>query len=62
MTKENNLNTNKYDLDIAYYAKDGRLTAEPNGKKYRLGAVMRKVKELGRPLTDEEMSQYEIKE
>ena len=47
--------------DIAYYATDGRLTAEPDGKQYDWAAMIERFKELGRKLTDEEVEQYRIK-
>jgi hypothetical protein len=47
--------------DIAYYAKDGRLTAEPDGKRYRWRDMIDAVKKIGRPLTDEEAEEYRIK-
>ena len=47
--------------DIAYYATDGRLTAEPDGKRYDWAAMIERFKELGRKLTDEEAEQYRIK-
>lgn len=47
--------------DIAYYATDSRLTAEPDGKRYDWAAMIERFKELGRPLTDEEAEQYRIK-
>ena len=39
--------------DISYYAKDSRLTGEPDGKRYRW-TEMERFKMLGRPLTEEE--------
>ena len=47
--------------DIAYYATDSRLTAEPDGKRYDWAAMIERFKELGRKLTDEEAEQYRIK-
>ena len=47
--------------DIAYYATDSRLTAEPDGKRYDWAAMIERFKELGRKLTDEEVEQYRIK-
>lgn len=47
--------------DIAYYAADSRLTAEPDGKRYDWSAMIQRFKELGRKLTDEEAEQYRIK-
>lgn len=39
---------------------DGRLTEPSDGKKYRLREAILYSKRLGRPLTDEEMSQFEV--
>ena len=47
--------------DIAYYATDSRLTAEPDGKQYDWASIIEHFKELGRKLTDEEVEQYRIK-
>ena len=47
--------------DIAYYATDNRLTAEPDGKRYDWTSMIECFKELGRKLTDEEVEQYRIK-
>ena len=47
--------------DIAYYATDSRLTAEPDGKRYDWAAMIKRFKELGRKLTDEEAEQYRIR-
>lgn len=46
--------------DIAYYATDSRLTAEPDGKRYDWSAIIKQFQELGRKLTDEEMEQHRI--
>lgn len=48
--------------DITYYAKDGRLTAEPDGKRYNWKKMMERFQELGRPLTDEEAEEFRIGE
>ncbi len=40
--------------------KDGRLTEPSDGKIYKLREVILVSKKLGRPLTAEEMSQFEI--
>ena len=53
-------NTNELH-DIAYYATDSRLTADPDGKRYDWGAMIKRFKELGRELTEEEAEQYRIK-
>ncbi len=47
--------------DISYYAKDSRLTGEPDGKRYRWREMIEKFKMLGRPLTDEEAEEFRIK-
>lgn len=47
--------------DIAYYAADSRLTDKPDGKRYDWNAMIKRYKELGRKLTDEEAEQYRIK-
>lgn len=39
---------------------DGRLTEKTNGKTYRLREAILLVKQLGRPLTQEEMKKFEI--
>lgn len=39
---------------------DGRLTEQSNGKIYRLREAILFSKKLGRPLTEEEMKQFEI--
>lgn len=46
---------------IAYYANDGRLTGEPDGKRYEWGKMIERFKQLGRPLTDEEAEEFRIK-
>ena len=53
----------KVDLfdDIADYAKDGRLTEPSDGRRYEWRKMIEAVKQLGRPLTDEEAEQYRIK-
>lgn len=49
------------DRDIAYYAKDSRLTAEPDDKKYDWEGLIERFKQLGRKLTEEEAEQYRIR-
>ncbi|MCL2254619.1 MAG: hypothetical protein FWC09_09260 [Lachnospiraceae bacterium] len=44
--------------DIAYYAMDSRLTAEPDGKRYEWRKMIEATKDLGRPLTELEMEKY----
>lgn len=39
---------------------DGRLTTPSNDKTYRLREAIAMTKKLGRPLTDEEMKEFEI--
>lgn len=41
---------------------DGRLTVPSDGKVYRLREAILLSKRLGRPLTQEEMQQFEITE
>ena len=43
-----------YTHDIAYYAKDSRLTEPSDGKRYEWRKMIELSKELGRPLTDRE--------
>ncbi|MSU09925.1 hypothetical protein FYJ84_13195 [Veillonellaceae bacterium WCA-693-APC-5D-A] len=47
--------------DISYYAVDGRLTAEPDGKRYRWNEMIGKYRELGRALTEDEADAYRVK-
>lgn len=47
--------------DIAYYAKDSRLTGEPDGKRYEWRKMIEFSKQLGRPLTEEEAEEFRIK-
>lgn len=47
--------------DISYYAKDSRLTGEPDGKQYQWREMIERFKQLGRPLTDEEAEKFRIK-
>lgn len=46
--------------DISYYATDGRLTAEPDGKRYRWNEMIGKYRELGRTLTEDEANAYRV--
>lgn len=46
--------------DISYYAKDSRLTGEPDGKRYKLKEMIESFKLLGRPLTDAEAEEFLI--
>ena len=47
--------------DISYYAKDSRLTGEPDGKRYRWTEMIERFKMLGRPLTEEEAEEFRVK-
>lgn len=47
--------------DIAYYAKDSRLTEPSDGKRYEWRKMIELSKELGRPLTDIEAEEFRIK-
>ncbi|MDE7359734.1 MAG: hypothetical protein K2N39_09980 [Lachnospiraceae bacterium] len=47
--------------DISYYAKDSRLTGEPDGKKYKWREMIERFKLLGRPLTEEEAEEFRVK-
>lgn len=47
--------------DISYYAKDGRLTGEPDGKSYKWKEMIERFKRLGRPLTEEEAEEFRVK-
>ena len=55
-----------FEMQVPDYSKfgdvfpDGRLVSEPDGKKYRLREALIKVRKLGRPLTDDEMKEFEI--
>lgn len=48
------------DHDITYYAKDSRLTEPSDGKRYSWRDMIARVKELGRPLTDEEAEEFRV--
>lgn len=50
-----------YAHDISYYAKDSRLTGEPDGKRYKWKEMIEKFKLLGRPLADEEAEEFRIR-
>ena len=47
--------------DIAYYAKDSRLTEPSDGKQYEWRKMIELAKELGRPLTDAEAEEFMVK-
>ena len=49
-----------YAHDIAYYAKDSRLTEPSDGKQYEWRKMIEYSKELGRPLTNEEAEKFRI--
>ncbi|MCM1046937.1 MAG: hypothetical protein NC433_00735 [Clostridiales bacterium] len=49
-----------YTHDIAYYAKDSRLTEQSDGKKYEWRKMIELSKELDRPLTDAEAEKFRI--
>ncbi len=53
--------TTDYTHDISYYAKDSRLTGEPDGKRYKWTEMIERFKMLGRPLTEEEAEEFRIK-
>lgn len=48
-------------INLEKYAKDSRLTEPSNGKVFDYKKMFRIVKELGRPLTEEEAEKYRIK-
>lgn len=52
--------TTNYTHDIAYYAKDARLTEPSDGKRYEWRKMIELSKKLGRPLTDEEAEEFRI--
>ena len=45
-------------IDIAGYAQDGRLTGEPEGRHYDWSEMIRKFRQLGRTLTEQESELY----
>ena len=47
--------------DISYYAKDSRLTGEPDGKRFRWAEMIESFKMLGRPFTEEEAEEFRVK-
>lgn len=53
-------NENSSAHDISYYALDGRLTAEPDGERYRWSEMIGKYRELGRTLTEDEADAYRV--
>lgn len=48
-------------VNLERYAKDSRLTEPSNGKIFDYRKMLGIVKQLGRPLTEEEAEQYRIK-
>lgn len=46
--------------DISFYAKDSRLTGEPDGKRYKWTEMIERFKMLGRPLTEEEAEEFRV--
>lgn len=46
--------------DIAYYAKDSRLTEPSDGKRYKWREMIELSKALGRPLTDSEAEGFRV--
>ena len=50
-----------YTHDIAYYAKDSRLTEPSDGERYEWRKMIELSKKLNRPLTDEEAEKFRIK-
>ena len=50
-----------FEDDISYYAKDSRLTGEPDGKRYKWTEMIERFKMLGRPLTEDEAEEFRIK-
>ena len=50
-----------YTHDIAYYAKDSRLTEPSDGKRYEWWKMIELSKELNRPLTEEEAEEFRVK-
>ena len=49
-----------YTHDIAYYAKDSRLTEPSDGKRYEWRKMLELSQELGRPLTDAEAETFRV--
>ena len=47
--------------DISYYAKNRRLTGDPDDKRYKWREMIERFKLLGRPLTEEEAEEFRIK-
>ena len=49
-----------YAHDISYYAKDSRLTGEPDGKRYKWTEMIERFKMSGRSLTEEEAEEFKV--
>ena len=49
-----------YTHDIAFYAKDSRLTEPADGKRYEWREMIELSKKLGRPPTDKEAEEFRI--
>ena len=58
-TREKKAILDQYDC-FGEAMKDGRLTAPSDGKTYRLSEAILKSKQLGRPLTEDEMKYFEL--
>ena len=58
------MNENKKDLLNSYSFgddfPDSRLVEEPDGKRFQLREAILMVKRLGRPLTEDELSRFEM--
>lgn len=48
--------------DISYYATDGRLTEAGDGKRFEWRKMIELSKKLGRPLTELESMNYQVKD
>lgn len=59
MSEERKKDMNKFD-NFGEVMPDGRLTVASEGKVYRLREAIRLSEQLGRPLTNEEMKQFEV--
>lgn len=51
----------KYTHDIAYYAKDGRLTEPSDGQVYEWRKMIDLSKKLKKPLTDAEAENFRVR-
>ncbi len=59
MKEKEVVNTDKFD-DFGEAMMDGRLTESSDGKMYRLHEAIMMAKKLGRPLTEDEMKEFEV--